>query len=110
MLQEMQHTYMAVGTRVGSSEDDLAMEEERPAGRWGGRLLLFRLTHRDASPADDARHEVQLECVDEREFQSGVHALCWQRCSQQIGCIRAHALQCSLVFAGLLGEVPGIMV
>ena len=35
---------MAVGTRVGSAEDDKALEEEKPLGRWGGRLLLFVLT------------------------------------------------------------------
>ena len=35
---------MAVSTRAGSLEDDQAMEEHRPAGRWGGRLLLFVLT------------------------------------------------------------------
>ena len=84
---------MVVGTRVGSQEDDLIMEEERPAGRWGGRLLLFRLTrHADSATrsltqrrghgeaADPSCAHLDMQYMDEREFQSGVHALCWLRC------------------------------
>ena len=89
-MQGTQATYVAVGTKVGTQEDDLAMEEERPMGRWGGRLLLFQLRRSsgiEASdenlPADSAEatssSPLVLHYVDEREFQSGVHALCWLR-------------------------------
>ena len=84
----MQGSYMAVGTRVGSCGDDAAMEEERPLGRWGGRLLLFLVSSppplraRSSQahlPAAGRQLHAQMQCVDERMFSSGVHAVCWLR-------------------------------
>lgn len=70
---------------MGSEDNDWAMEEERPAGRWGGRLLLFLLWQlpRPASPGIDAvgagEAGGKLRLHAEREFSSGVHAVCWLR-------------------------------
>ncbi|KAK9807352.1 hypothetical protein WJX73_004875 [Symbiochloris irregularis] len=77
-------SFMAVGTRVGSFEDDRAMEEERPMGRWGGRLLLFVLTSPGRTMQGSHVNLGQarqggavMQCADQKMFQSGVHALCW---------------------------------